>query len=334
MVSNESGDAQHEQGGRPTRPPLLAGWRTGAIIAILMATNIATIVVRPPRSHDAPPPPALPYRFISPLRALIGQEHFVTTLEPLRTDLRELLARQPLRASVYIEFLNTGANISLNPDERYWPASLAKVPIAIATMRAVDSKLWSLQTGLTITEADRDSTSSELYRLPPGTTVTVQNALETLLIHSDNTAYRLLLRTLPPGSLAEMMEGVGLDQLFDTDGRISAREYSRLLRTLYTSSYLNEGSSQYLLELMDRSAFNFFLRHEIPDSVPFSHKWGSFPLDHTYSDAGIAYLPDRPYLITVMTQGNATPDERRQVQALMHQISKLTFDFFSQAQRH
>jgi beta-lactamase class A len=303
------------------------------LVVVLAVTNAATLWSSTAPGDDRERArPAQRYPFISPLRALLPQEHLLTSLEPLRRDIKELVAaHQDVRASVYIEFLNTGANINVNQEFRFWPASLAKVPVALATMKAIESGTWTLGHTLELTESDRQNVSSRLHGLPPGTRLTIDTLLKELLSRSDNTAYRLLLRSLPEEELEVLRDAIGLEELFDIDGRITAKEYSRIFRTLYTSSFLEERHSQYLLEQLDRSDFTLFLRAQIPAEVAFPHKWGSFPLDHTFGDAGIVYVPNRPYLITVLTQGDGGPDERVKVQRLMHAVSAMAYTYFAKS---
>jgi beta-lactamase class A len=313
---------------------LLAGWRLGALLIGLVVVTAVTVLAVVDRAAPAASDQVAGrtgLRFISPLRGLLPQDDFLATLQPLREELRAIVAASPLRTSLYLEFLNTGSNININTYERFWPASLTKLPIAIAAMREVDRGAWTRDQVLTLEASDRTTVSSELGQAPTGTRFTLDQVLSALLRGSDNTAYQLLLRTLPAGSLEAMVEAVGLEELFDTDGRISAREYARLLRTLYTSSYLSEPSSQHVLELMNASGFPFFLRGAVPDAVPFPHKWGSYPDDHTSLDAGIVYVPNRPYMLVVMVQGRGAAGEREAVQALMQQISAAAYRFFSTA---
>jgi beta-lactamase class A len=315
---------------------ITSGWRLVALLLMVVATTTATVLALA-APHRAPPEPTVTVsdrshlRFISPLRALVQQDDFLTTLQPLREELRAIVAASPLRSSLYLEFLNTGSNININARERFWPASLTKLPVAIAALREVDRGAWTRDQILTLEQSDRTSVSSDLGRAPAGTRLPLEQVLNSLLRGSDNTAYNLLLRSLPAGSLDDMVEAVGLEDLFDTEGRISAREYARLLRTLYTSSYLSEASSQYLLDLMSASGFPYFMRGAIPESVPFAHKWGSFPDDHTSLDAGIVYVPDRPYLIVMMIQGTGAAGERQAVSDLMQAVSRAAYRYISSA---
>jgi len=44
--------------------------------------------------------------------------------------------------SVYFEYLPTGANISINKDAEFFPASLLKVPVAMAIAKKIDKREW------------------------------------------------------------------------------------------------------------------------------------------------------------------------------------------------
>src|SRR3989344_9544694 len=66
-----------------------------------------------------------PYPYIDISRNFIPQEHFITTLQPLRDELNQLVAKEAeggSTVSVYIEYLNTGANVSINTQIGIWPA--------------------------------------------------------------------------------------------------------------------------------------------------------------------------------------------------------------------
>lgn len=113
---------------------------------------------------------------------------------------------------------------------------------------------------------------------------------------------------------------------------MSAKEYSRVLRSLYTASYLSRTGSEKILEWLDAATFNDFLSGSIPESVRFSHKYGEHIELNAYSDSGIVYLPNRPYIISVMVQGKEGEPyeaERQQAGRFMQSISKEVYDYFS-----
>ncbi|MES3031037.1 MAG: serine hydrolase [Patescibacteria group bacterium] len=271
------------------------------------------------------------YPLIDPARNFISQEHFLTTIEPLRKAVKAYVLEEKLQATVYIEYLNTGANIHVNPEFRYWPASLTKLPVSIAAMSAIEKGIWTLNTKLTLTEADRDPIASEIETLPAGTEFTVRELIERSLVRSDNTAYKVLLRNLPETEIADMIQAVGLDQFFNEEGKVGSKEFSRFFRVLYGASYLKKRNSQYLLSLLDQSSFTNFLREPIPKEVPFPHKFGFNESSHAFNDSGIVYIPNRPYLITVIIQGDGSANEEEKAREVMNHISKISYAYFSQA---
>ncbi len=275
------------------------------------------------------------YPLIDISRHLIDKEHFLPTLQPLRTKLRELVATEPnARISIYIEYLNTGANINLLPEDRFIPSSLSKIPIAMATMGAIEHDIWSPDQVLTLEEEDIYPVSSTLHTQPIGTKFTIKKLLEELLVRSDNTAYRILLRNIPTSEIDNVVEAIGLEKLFDENGTVTTKEYSRLFRSLYTANYLNRENSQYLLELLDGAEFKDFMRGVVPSDVSFPHKFGAGSSNNTYSDSGVVYIPNRPYLITVMVEIKGEVEEKtafEKAASIMRAISNMSYQFFSTA---
>lgn len=280
-----------------------------------------------------------PFPLIDISRSFIAQEHFLTTLQPLRESLLEIVedAEKDKRISVYVEFLNTGANISINPTTDIWPASLAKIPLALAVMKKVERGEWKLSNELVLLYGDADSNSGDAYsplsEHPIGTRFTIQALLQELLTNSDNTAYFILKRNLHEDELNQVFQDLGLEDLFNEEGRVSAKEYSRLLRSLYVSSFLTRGHSQMLLELLDASTYNDLLASSIPQEVPFPHKYGENIDLNVFSDSGIVYLKDRPYLITVMIEANQSlswSEAKREAVEIIGKISASAYEYFSE----
>jgi hypothetical protein len=147
---------------------------------------------------------------------------------------------------------------------------------------------------------------------------------------SDNTAGNILKRNFSDSDVSELVNKLGLSDLFTEEGRYSAKEYARFFRTLYTSSFLAREHSQRILSWLDEAAFNEFLSHSIPQDVPFPHKYGSGALtvNSYYSDAGVVYIPHRPYLIAVMVQGERSLDFEERATVFMREVSEEAYQYF------
>lgn len=86
------------------------------------------------------------------------EENIITTLQPIRLKFNEIVQKNgPKSISIYFEYLNTGANISINQDLRILPASLIKVPLAMAVMKKIERGEWLLSNELILMKEDRDT---------------------------------------------------------------------------------------------------------------------------------------------------------------------------------
>lgn len=277
-----------------------------------------------------------PYPLIDLSRNFIDQKHYITNIQPLREKLREMsLEYDKDSVSIYLEFLNTGANISINQESYIWPASLTKVPVAIVAMKKVQDGKWKLNSELVLMAEDMDAGSgaetSMLANEKVGTRFTIEELLKALLEDSDNTAYKILHRNISNNELLDFIESVGLEQLATKDGRVSAKEYSRIFRSLYTASYLNREHSQKILTYLNNAKFTYFLRRGVPENITFPHKYGEHAIVNAYSDSGIVYIENRPYIISVMVKGDMKADsdkEERKAADFMYRVSSETYNYF------
>jgi len=274
------------------------------------------------------------YPYIEFSRNFIPQKHYLTNLQPLREDLISLVAEEEAKGneiSLYFEYLNTGGNVSINQDKRIFPASLNKVPVALAVLKKVEDGKWKMQDELLLTPDDVDDQFGNLYKSPVNSKFTIEFLLKQLLEKSDNTAVRIFVRNLEKEELDEPLEEIGLKGLFDEHGRISAKEYSRLFRTLYTASYLNRANSQYILKSLENTDFNGFLSTGVPSEIIFPHKYGINKPERVFTDSGIVYLTYRPYLLTVLIHRTTDSLEKDQeaAAAIMQRISEITYTYIS-----
>lgn len=309
------------------------------VIVILCLTNLAIFFLW--QFYDGKDNYSRKYSYIDISRDFISQENFIVNIQPLREKLNAMtdeFGRN--KVSIYIEFLNSGANISINPDVYIWQASLAKIPLAMAVMKKIEEGDWKLENELVLMPNDRNDESgdidSPLSEYPVGSRFTIAKLLEELLVNSDNTAYYILLRNIHADELNRIVDDLGLEQLYTEDGRISAKEYSRIFRALYTSSFLTREHSQMMLKWLDESPFNDFLAFNLDKNVPFPHKYGEKINLNVYSDSGIVYVADRPFLITVMVQGDtkaAFASERQKAADFMRAVSLEAYNYFFQFNR-
>ncbi len=257
---------------------------------------------------------------IERFRKLIEKKDLIINIQPLRDYLNDRYEKDP-DVSIYFEYLNTGANISANKDADFFPASLLKLPVAIAVAKKIEKGNWKWENKLVLMAADKDDKFGDLYKQPTGSIFTIEELVRRSLSDSDNTANLILLRNLELSEINDVYSHMGLEGFLETDGSISAKKYSVILRTLYSSSYLSDENSQKLLSYLAAKTFMGYLGTALPENIIFSHKIGIDTEKKIYLDSGIIYLANRPYILVVMTKSKT----EQQAKDIMKDISDKIF---------
>ncbi len=272
------------------------------------------------------------YPLLDPMRFFAEPRDLLTTVQPIREELRSIFEKEWLDStSLYFEYVNTGANISINPDVRILPASLIKVPLAMAVMKKIERGDWKLYNELVMMKEDRDTEWWDVYKHPIGTPITIQSLIEEMLLHSDNTAYRILYRNLSLDEVKDVFSALGLDDFFDQEWKVTAKEYTRLIRSLYTSNYLSPEHSHFLLDVLSRTDYDDYLWQGIPDEVRFAHKIWENESKTVILDAWLVYVWNRVYLLSMAMDYQKEWLSREQALELFGRVSGLIYNYISTA---
>ncbi len=305
------------------------------IVFLILGFSIALclILIKKQNTEDALSEFKNSYPLLDKTRPLYKEQDLVVNLQPLRDYLKALPEQNKdwAEMSIYFEVLNTGSNITVNPDLHIWPASLSKLPVAMMAMKKVERGEWNLDTTPFVVAAeDADIKTNPDIVSAIGQTFSLRYILERLILESDNTAYNMIVKQLDPEvDLNSIPEAVGLDALVEQDGKMSAKNYTRLLRALYLATYLNPEHSNLLLNLMKDSDYKNFIRAGVPLETSFAHKWGTYLERNVFADSGIVYLENRPYMLSVMIQAKAgDPNENwEKANKLMIEIGQRSYDY-------
>lgn len=295
------------------------------VLSILILVLIVLIIFFRPKTK------ATYYRenndsLIDPTRRFSEASNYIVNIESLREYLHKIELQYPDSVSIYYEQINSGANISINKDVRLFPASLSKLVQGILIVKKVEDGQLSWQTRLKTDPKDISSDSGDLYKTIGTQSLTVEELLSELIVNSDNTAQNIFKHSLDVDDYIDFQYNTGLQDLYNENGFISAKEYTRILRVLYGSTYLSMDNSEKILEHMSKSTFHEYLSQGIPKEVVFAHKYGENIKYNIFADSGIVYVPGKPYLITVILKGkDSSPETYTWAKNLMKEISEKAY---------
>ncbi len=111
----------------------------------------------------------------------------------LHAELNRLEAAGGPRIGVYVRDLASGATAAHRADEPWYLASMVKVPVAIAVLRAIERQQLSLDTSVTLRASDYVDGAGSTNRHRVGTGLSVRALLAQMIIYSDNTASDMLI---------------------------------------------------------------------------------------------------------------------------------------------
>lgn len=226
----------------------------------------------------------------------------------LRSDLEKLLGDKLEHYGIYIYDLQREQSLGINHQETFPPASIAKVPVAVLTLRDVDAGLITLDSTYPIQDSLKHSTIFPLEDLPEGTEVTIREYLERLILESSNTAWYHLRDRLGgtyEGVNPRTVEELHANGFFEDPHIGRADKVARVLIDVYHRNTLSEESATYLLDLMANTPpdLKLAIPAGVPEGITVANKVGFLfggREGNTYADAGIVYGPKTDYVLVVL----------------------------------
>ncbi len=238
----------------------------------------------------------------------------------LKNDLREKIEDWKAQgnmteASVYLRDLSFGPWMGIEEDHVFSSASLLKIPVMLAILRAAQSQPDVLRQRVELPSAFLEQYVQEFKPRDPivaGESYTVEELLWHMITESNNNATLALNTYLDTISSTEPLTLITLEELgfLNTDNLgsddLTVKQIASMFRLLYNGSYLNKEMSQKALELLSHSTFKKGIVAGVPHSITVAHKFGE-RLNETgekqLHDCGIVYHPSNPYLLCIMTSG-------------------------------
>lgn len=111
----------------------------------------------------------------------------------LEAELVKVDAASTATIGVYVRDMDTGISLSHKAQETWYLASMVKVPVALAVLRAIERGEHTLDSVLTLRSTDYVDGTGHTNGYPVGAKLTVRYLLEQMIVFSDNTASDMLI---------------------------------------------------------------------------------------------------------------------------------------------
>ncbi|HOO47923.1 MAG TPA: class A beta-lactamase-related serine hydrolase [Candidatus Paceibacterota bacterium] len=236
--------------------------------------------------------------------------------------------------SLYYRDLNNGPWLGINEEEKFSPASLLKIPVAMALMKYAEDKQGILEKKIVPTKdqiaMNQNQNITFEGTLEAGKEYTLLEVMESMLKKSDNSAVYIIYDNLPEYYIDNVFLSMGVPyQNAGEEVFLRVKDYAAFFRVLFNSSYLNRQNSEKLLEILTNTDYKDGLIAGISDkNIIVAHKFGERILGDSFQlhDCGIIYHSDNPYLLCVMTKGHDFYKQQTAIQI----ISKFIYNKISQ----
>lgn len=271
------------------------------------------------------------YPLLSSRILIDSQRDFLINFTPLRESFDAYTADHSYDLGLYFEYLPTGSSVGHNSDKEMKLASLSKVPVVMAVYNEMEQGKIKPGQMIAIRQEHLSDEFGSLYKRGAGSTVSLEEAVSLALRESDNTAANALASLLQGNAFEDVFDQFDLPKkVVDTYPVLTPKSYSSMLRSLYLSTYINKEHSSHVLSELAKSVFADKLPAGVDKNITVAHKIGVLddrngPIN-TFSDCGIIYVPNRPYLLCIVMTG----DEELANKA-MSELSRIAYDYVRKA---
>ena len=227
--------------------------------------------------------------------------------QSLDDQVKNLVTSFKGKVNLFAKNLDTGETYALNPDERVRTASTIKIAVMIeAFARVAEGKAkWTDE--VLLTKEKKVSGSGILGELSDGLRLTLRDAVNLMMILSDNTATNLVLDVLTTDAVNARMESLGFKQIKimrkvgsggesmagkDPEnkkfglGFATPREMVLVMEKLERGEIISPAVSKEMIDLMKREQGRNAIGRSLWN-VPMASKYGA--LDRLRSAVAILY---------------------------------------------
>jgi len=233
---------------------------------------------------------------------------------------------------VYVRDLKGSYGYGVRPDEVFFNASVAKIPILVAVFRKIDEGEMSLNDSFETKSGDWAAGAGWMQFQPIGTAHTVEDFLLMMMTQSDNVATNALVRLIGgPEYVNEVARSMGAENTVlyqkvtseraaatSLDNRTTPRETAAMLEQIATGRAASRESSEEMVDIMRQNDLESWLKDGLPDGTEAANKAGW--LYRVYNESAIVWHEDRPYVVSIYSKHG--PEDPQKAKPTIRGISK------------
>ena len=225
----------------------------------------------------------------------------------LDEQVKALVASFKGKVTLYAKNLDTGETYALNADERVRTASTIKIAVMIEAFARVNEGKAKWTDEVVLTKEKKVSGSGILSELSDGLHLTLRDAVNLMMMLSDNTATNLVLDVLTTDAVNARMESLAFKNIKinrkvmsggesqagkDPEnkkyglGFATPHEMVLVMEKLERGEIINPAVSKEMIDLMKREQARYAIGRSLWD-LPLASKYGA--LDRLRSAIGIIY---------------------------------------------
>lgn len=236
-------------------------------------------------------------------------------------------------ASLYLRDFDKSNWTAIDPTEKYNPGSILKIPVLMTFLKYEEDHPGSLDSTMQYTirfrfeEPKHQSIVSKQIQF--GKSYSRRELLRHMIEYSDNNATALLWMVMDKDLFARMFEELGMSRpdMKANNIPLSVQECSLFMESLFNATYLNIRQSEFAVDLLSKSTFSDGIVKGIPvGKLLIAHKFGEAGTDTNKElhETALLYIEDRPYLITIMTRGQANV-EYSKLSTVIQEVSRTIY---------
>ncbi len=272
-------------------------------------------------------------------------------MKSLEQSVSELISQEPGRWRVFIKDLKSKEEINIKSTVPGTSASVIKIWVAAEAYRQVENGMFSFEDKIILDSTNKAGGSGVLKQRPDGTEITYAEALDLMMVVSDNTATNILVEKLGWVPLNNLMKNLGCSKtsigglLFPPVpnppggnppgyfNRTTAQDLGIVLEKLYHGQVVSPKADTELLNIMKKSK-RASIAGLLPPDIPVARKGGSLTKTKVMHDAGIIFGKHTNIVVAVMSFSNNEPTTQKRSQDVIAKIGKLAYDYLDKPNRN